>query len=92
VLAHCLTGRQTCLQQCCGSLVAASASATRFSNTRGLPVDFCSMLNEQPSLDTVQQRVYRVPIRDTDEFWKHLVAKWAEFRTTWWNATLPSVK
>jgi len=33
VLAHCLTGRQTCLQQCCRSLVAASASATRLSNT-----------------------------------------------------------
>ena len=24
VLAHCLAGRQTCLHQCCGSLVAAS--------------------------------------------------------------------
>jgi len=96
VLAHCLTGRQTCLQQCCGSLVAASASATRLSNTRGLPLIFApcwmNMSLVQPSLDTVQQRVYRVPIRDTDEFWKHLVATWAEFRTTWWNATLPSVK
>jgi len=33
VLAHCLAGRQTRLQQCCGSLVAASASATRLGNT-----------------------------------------------------------
>jgi len=37
----------------------------------------------QPSLDTVRltiERVYRVPICDTDEFWKHLVATWAEFQ------------
>jgi len=33
MLAHCLAGRQTCLQQCCGSLVAASASATHLGNT-----------------------------------------------------------
>jgi len=33
VLAHCLAGRQTHLQQCCGSLVAASASPTRLTNT-----------------------------------------------------------
>jgi len=33
VLAHCLAGRQTCFQQCCGSLLAVSASSTRLSNT-----------------------------------------------------------
>jgi len=33
VLAHCLAGRQTRLQQCCGLLIAASASATRLSDT-----------------------------------------------------------
>ena len=43
VLAHCLAGRQTCLQQCCGSLVALSAPATRLGNTA---VDFYSKLNE----------------------------------------------
>jgi len=32
VLAHCLAARQTRLQQCCGSLIAASASATRLGN------------------------------------------------------------
>jgi len=33
VLAHCLAGRQTCLQQYYGSLLAASASATPIDNT-----------------------------------------------------------
>jgi len=28
----------------------------------------------------LQQHVYRVPIRDTDELRKHLVATWAEFQ------------
>ena len=32
VLAHCLAGRQTRLHQCCGSLVATSAAATRLEN------------------------------------------------------------
>jgi len=46
VLARCLAERQTCLQQRCGSLVAASASATRLMQSVILRVDFCSMLNE----------------------------------------------
>jgi len=33
VMAHCLAGRQTRLQQCCGLLVATSVSATRLGNT-----------------------------------------------------------
>ena len=28
----------------------------------------------------LQERVYRVPIRDTDELRKHLIATWAEFQ------------
>jgi len=44
VLAHCLAGRPTCLQQCCGSLVVASASATRLGNIARWV--YCSRLNE----------------------------------------------
>jgi len=43
VLAHCLTGRQTCLQQCCGfagSSFCSSASATRL-------VDVCCMRKDE---------------------------------------------
>jgi len=28
----------------------------------------------------LQERVYRVPIRDTDELWQRLAATWAEFQ------------
>jgi len=28
----------------------------------------------------LQERMYRVPIHDTDELWKHLVATWADFQ------------
>ena len=35
---------------------------------------------------------YRVPIRDTDELRKRLVATWAKFSTAWWTMQLISGK
>ena len=37
------------------------------------PVDYCVW-------GMLQERVYRVPIRNTDELWKHLVVTWADFQ------------
>ena len=60
VLTHCLAGRQTRLQQCCGSLVAVSASATRLDNTARwflLHAGSTKMRSVQLSLDTARAHV-----------------------------------
>jgi len=75
VLAHCLAGRQTRLEQYCGSLVAASVLATRFGNTVRLVLLQAQRRRGWFSrVWTLQDRVYRIPIRDTDELRKRLVA------------------
>jgi len=38
----------------------------------------------------LQERVYRVPIHDTDELRKRLVATWLNFSKAWWTMPLIS--
>ena len=33
----------------------------------------------------LHERVYRIPIRDTDKLWKHLLRHGLEFSTAWWT-------
>ena len=81
VLAHCLAGSQTRLHQCCGSLVAASASATRRGNTaRWVLLQSQRRWGWYSRVWILQESAYQVPIRDTDELLKRLVATWAEFQ------------
>ena len=81
VLAHCLAGRQTRRQHYCESLVAASVLATRFGNTvRLVLLQAQRRWGWYSRVWTLLVRVYRIPIRDTDELRKRLVATSAEFQ------------
>jgi len=80
VLAHCLAGRQTRLQQCRGSLVAASVSATRLGNTARIAPDSMKIRFVQLSSDTATALVSSIPIHNTDELQKRFVATWAGFQ------------
>ena len=94
VLAHCLAGRQTCLQQSCGSLVVASASATRLGNIARWV--YCSRFNEDEvgtaefgyckSARIVCQSGMRTSCRSV------VLRQWLNFSRAWWNATSPSVR
>jgi len=91
VLAHCLAGRQTRLHQCSGSLVAASASATRFGNNA-----HCSRLNED-EVGTAESGYcksacieYQSAIRTSCG--SVLLRHELNFSRAWWNATLPSLR
>jgi len=67
VLAHCLAGRHTHLQQCCGSLVPASASATCLGNiARWLLLHAQRRWGLHSRVWILQKRVYRIPVRNMD--------------------------
>jgi len=72
VLAHCLAGRQTSPQQCCGSLAVASASATRLGNTaRWVFLQAQWRWGWYSRVWILQERVYGIPIRE----FQHSVAE-----------------
>ena len=91
VMAHCLAGRQTRLQQRCGLLVAASASATHLGNTaRWVLLQAQWRWGWYSRVWILQDRVSNTVIRMSCRS----VLLWHElnFGTAWWNATLPSVR
>jgi len=76
VLVHCLAERETCLQQCCGLLVAVSTSATRLGNTVRW---FLLHAQRKWGLDTAGAHVSRTNPR-YGRVVETTVVTWAEFQ------------